>query len=392
MLRQRDGAPHVARYLDWSIQHHLVCCSLSPPVLPVQDFDEHECRFLGSIVSSWVIYGCSYIKSEIGFRIPIWCQLCSSVIVVLGVYWLPESPRWLMAQDRIEDATQVLARYHGEGNRQHPIVVLQLTEMQKQIATDASDKTWWDYRELVNTRSARRRMTCALGMAVFGQLSGSSVTGYYLPVMLQTAGITSKRKELLLNAFNPIICLVCAITGARFTDKIGRRPLLLWSLLFISIIFGVLTGTSKAATENPDNVAAANATIAFIYIFSAVFSFGWNPLQSMYISETLSTATRAKGTALGNFVSSICSAIITYSSSPALAAIRYYFYLVFVFWDLFELAIIYLLFPETKDRTLEELAEVFEDARPVKRSLLKRDAATVIKTLHAQDAKPQMEN
>ena len=51
--------------------------------------------YIGSIIASWVVYGCENIDSDVGFRIPIWCQLISSCIVALGVWWLPESPRWL---------------------------------------------------------------------------------------------------------------------------------------------------------------------------------------------------------------------------------------------------------------------------------------------------------
>jgi hypothetical protein len=106
-------------------------------------------------------------------RIPIWCQLLTSVFVAVGVWFLPESPRWLMAQDDLEGATRVLARYHGEGDPSHPMVQLQLKEMTMQIGTDDSDKKWWDYHELWNTHSARRRLICVLGMACFGQLSGN---------------------------------------------------------------------------------------------------------------------------------------------------------------------------------------------------------------------------
>ncbi|KAK2778029.1 hypothetical protein FQN52_002934 [Onygenales sp. PD_12] len=343
-------------------------------------------RYIGSIVASWVIYGCATIESDVGFRIPIWCQLLTSVIVAGGVWFLPESPRWLIAQDRTDDAINVLARYHGEGDRNHPIVVLQLKEMQSQIAIDASDKKWWDYRELYNSHSAKHRLICVIGMACFGQLSGNSLTSYYLPVMLENAGITSEKTKLMLNGINPAICFVASITGARLTDKIGRRPLLIYSLIFCSACFAILTGTSKLATDDASNKAAANTTIAFIYIFGAVFSFGWTPLQSMYIAETLTTTTRAKGTAVGNFMSSVSSIIIQYSSGPAFEDIKYYFYLFFVFWDIFEVVVMWFYFPETKERTLEELAEVFEAPNPVKRSLVRRDESTVLNTLKVEDA------
>ncbi|RLM00075.1 hypothetical protein CFD26_105778 [Aspergillus turcosus] len=340
--------------------------------------------YIGSIVASWVSYGCANIQSHVGFRIPIWCQLISSVVVAVGVWFLPESPRWLMAQDRVEDAVEVLARYHGEGDPSHPMVTLQIKEMQHQISTDGSDKTWWDYRDLFNTHSARRRLICVVGMACFGQLSGNSVTSYYLPSMVANAGIADEKTQLLINGIYPVICLVAAVTGARLTDKIGRRPLMIYSLLFCSVAFAIITGTSKMATDQPDNAHAANTTIAFIYLFGIVFSFGWTPLQSMYIAETLTTTTRAKGTAFGNLMSSISSTIIQYASGPAFEKIHYYFYLVFVAWDLIEAVVIWFYFPETKERTLEELAEVFEAPNPVKKSLQKRDISSVLNTLEVQ--------
>jgi len=337
--------------------------------------------YIGSIIASWVVYGCSYVDSPTAWRIPVWTQLITSSLVCLSVWFLPESPRWLMAQDRLDDATKILAKYHGEGSADHPMVQLQLKEMVSQIGLNDSDKRWWDYRELYNTHSARRRLICVIGMGCFGQISGNSLSSYYLPAMLKNAGITNEKTVLMLNGINPAISFLGAVLGARLTDRIGRRPLLIYSLLFCSMCFAIITGTSKMSTDDPTKTAAANTTVAFIFIFGIVFSFGWTPLQSMYIAETLPTSTRAKGTAVGNFSSSVASTIIAYSSGPAFLEIKYYFYLVFVFWDLFEVAIIYFYFPETKDRTLEELAEVFEAPNPVKKSLEKRNATTVMNTL-----------
>lgn len=290
-----------------------------------------------------------------------------------------------MAQDRHGDAIKVLATYHGEGDEKHPMVQLQMHEMSSQIAAEASDKKWWDYHELWNTHSARRRLICVLGMACFGQISGNSLSSYYLPVMLTNAGIVDEKKVLALNGVNPALSFLGAILGARMTDVIGRRPLLLYTIVFASCCFAIITGTSKLSLDDPSNTAAANTTVAFIFIFGIVFSFGWTPLQSMYIAETLPTSTRAKGTAIGNFASSAASTVIQYSSGPAFQNIGYHFYLVFVFWDLFEAVFIYYFFPETKDRTLEELAEVFEAPNPVTKSLEKRSAQTVMNTLHVTE-------
>ncbi|KFY31700.1 hypothetical protein V493_00880 [Pseudogymnoascus sp. VKM F-4281 (FW-2241)] len=337
--------------------------------------------YIGSIAAAWVVYGCNRFDNSYNWRIPIWGQLLTSSLVAVGVWFLPESPRWLMAQDRVEEAADVLARYHGEGSASHPMVQLQMKEMSQQITSDASDKKWYDYHELYNTHSARRRLICVVGMACFGQISGNSLTSYYLPEMASQAGIAGVQTQLVLNAINPVLCLFASCAGARLTDKIGRRPLLLYSIVFCSFCFAIMCGCSHMVSVDASNKAAANASVAFIYIFGIVFSFAWTPLQSMYIAETLPTSTRAKGTAFGNLCSSIASTIIQYSSGPAFEKIGYLFYIVFVVWDLVEWVVMYFYFPETKQRTLEELAEVFEAPNPVKKSLEKRSARTVMATM-----------
>ena len=97
--------------------------------------------------------------------------------------------------------------------------------------------------------------------------------------MLETAGITDEHKVLALNGINPVLCFLGAILGARMTDVLGRRPLLLYTTVFCSICFAIITGTSKMATEDPTATNAANTTVAFIFIFGIVFSFGWTPMQ-----------------------------------------------------------------------------------------------------------------
>jgi MFS family permease len=200
--------------------------------------------------------------------------------------------------------------------------------------------------------------------------------------MMKTAGIDDEHTQLRLNGIYPVLCWFGAIFGARMTDRIGRRPLLIYSILFSAICFAIITGTTKISVEN-HNKMATNATITFVYLFGIVFSFGWTPLQSMYIAETLPTETRAKGTALGNFGSNVAGTVVQYASGPAFKHLTFYFYLVFVAWDLIEAVVIYFFFVETKERTLEELEEVFSDPHPVKKSLQKRSVNTVAATVGA---------
>ncbi|KAH8697391.1 putative MFS monosaccharide transporter [Talaromyces proteolyticus] len=340
--------------------------------------------YVGSIVASWVTYGTAFLDGESSFRLPLWLQLVSSGIVAMGIWFSPESPRWLMAHNRRDEAERVLARLHGDGFVGHADVQLQLAEMDNQISTAGSDKRWWDYKELFNTRSARRRMICVVGMSWFGQYSGNALVSYYFPVIIEQTGITNPHTQLLLNALNPVISWIAAILGALLLDRVGRRPFLLSGVLGMSMCLAVVTGCTKLSVDET-NQAAGHAGIFFIYLFSAIFALCLVPLLSFYVAETLPTETRAKGTAIGQVVGSAASILGQYTTAAAIASIGYYYYLVFIFWDLVEFTIIYFFFVETKERTLEELAEIFEAPNPVKKSLEKRSLQTVRRTIGTEN-------
>lgn len=87
-----------------------------------------------------------------------------------------------MSNDRHEEAIRVMAKYHGEGDRNSPIVLLTYREMIEEIATEGSDKRWWDYSDLFNTKAAWWRLACVVGMAFFSQVCSSSLLFSYLIV------------------------------------------------------------------------------------------------------------------------------------------------------------------------------------------------------------------
>ncbi|KAJ9130906.1 Sugar/inositol transporter [Pleurostoma richardsiae] len=345
---------------------------------PLSSFLETN-YFIGSIIASWVTYGTQYMAGEIAFRLPIWLQMVSSVYVCSGVFFCPESPRWLMARDRYEEAEAILVKYHSGGAVGDPYVQLQLLEMRAQISSDGSDKRWWDYRDLYNTPSARRRLICVVAFGWFGQYSGNALVSYYFPVIVEETGITSSHTQLLLNALNPVVSWVAAVIGSMLSDRVGRRPLMLAGFSGCALCLAIVTGLSKDSITT-GNRAAGNAGIFFIYLFSVIFSFCLTPLQPFYISEVLTMETRAKGNAVGQIVASAAGILGQYTTAVAIGSIGYYYYLVFIFWDCFEVFIVYLFFPETKGRTLEEINEIFDDPHPVKKSLAGRMHDTVLNT------------
>ena len=123
---------------------------------------------IGAILASSIAYGTGPMDSQLSWRIPLILQVVPAAIVVLFSLTLPESPRWLIANDRLDEAKALLAKFHAEGDENSPLIALELAEMQASIKQQASDKRWYDYSELFNSRSNRYRTFLNVSMACIG--------------------------------------------------------------------------------------------------------------------------------------------------------------------------------------------------------------------------------
>ena len=85
------------------------------------------------------------------------------------VWFLPETPRWVVSVGERTEARRVLSKYHADNDTNSAIVKLQMREIDDHVLLDGSDKRWWDYSDLYSSRSARYRSFMVLTMAFFGQ-------------------------------------------------------------------------------------------------------------------------------------------------------------------------------------------------------------------------------
>lgn len=202
-------------------------------------------------------------------------------IAMVFMFFFPESPRWLISRDRREEAVQIFAKYHADGDVHAPIVTLQVNEIVEQMSLYRDENPWWDFSELYNTRAARYRLAMVIAMAFFGQWSGNNVVcvdtsvvdeksadapqvSYFMPKMFEQAGIENASTQLLLTAINPIFSMLAAIYGASLLDKLGRRKMLLIGLGGGLMAYCLLTAFTAESEKKPD---LGYGVIVSIYIF-----------------------------------------------------------------------------------------------------------------------------
>ena len=121
-------------------------------------------RYGGIIPAAAITLGTQNIKSDLSWRLPLIFQCVPAMIVLCVIWFLPESPRWLLAHKRDGEARAFLIRFHGGGDPKHPIVAIEWEEFNNSIATDGADKRWYDYSELYKTRDRLWRFLMVIMM------------------------------------------------------------------------------------------------------------------------------------------------------------------------------------------------------------------------------------
>ncbi|KAI9057962.1 hexose transporter [Trametes sanguinea] len=312
--------------------------------------------FLGSITAAWTTFGTFHIPTSWSWRIPSAIQALPSVIQVFLIWFVPESPRWLCSKGREEQAIRVLAYYHANGNRNDPLVEYEFEEIRAAIRFDrevASNVGWMSF---VKTPGNRRRLRIMIAIAFFSQWSGNNLIAYYMNKIFDSIGITDPTTQLLINGCLNIYNFIIAVVAGLLCDKIGRRPLFIASTIGM-FVFWVLQTACFALYSEKGNITAAHTFIAMIFLF-----YGFYDVRRLflYTVEILPFPLRAKGFTIFNFALSLSLIFNQYVNPIALQALGWKYYIVYVCWLAFEVCFIFRYLIETKNRTLEETAALFD--------------------------------
>ncbi|KAH7889037.1 general substrate transporter [Phlebopus sp. FC_14] len=315
--------------------------------------------YLGSITAAWTTYGTFTIPSSWSWRIPSALQGLPSVIQLFLIWFVPESPRWLMSKGKEERALRILAYYHANGDECDPLVEYEFEEIKAAIALDrqVADNVGW--YSLFATPGNRKRLRVIIALAFFSQWSGNGLVSYYLNKVFDAIGLTDPTTQLLINGFLNIFNFIVALVAGFCCDRAGRRPLFLISCAGM-LVFWTAQTICFSIDQQTGNVVAGHALIAFIFLYYGFYDIAFTPLIVSYTVEILPYALRAKGFTVFNFMLSL-SLIVNQSVNPiAIDALQWKYYLVYLFWLCFELAFCHFFIVETKNRTLEETAALFD--------------------------------
>lgn len=303
-------------------------------------------------------YAFSGLSAHISWRIMLAVGILPSVFIGFALFVIPESPRWLVMQNRVEEARSVLLRT----NENEKEVEERLAEIQQAAGFANSDKyeekpVW---RELLFPPPALRRMLITgLGIQFFQQISGIDATVYYSPEILQEAGIEDKSKLLAATVAVGITKTIFILVAIVLIDKLGRKPLLLISTIGMTVCLFSMGATLSIFGQGPLVIALA---VLFVCGNVAFFSVGLGPVCWVLTSEIFPLRVRAQASALGAVANRVCSGIVAMSFLSVAEAITFSgTFFLFSAISALAIAFVFTLVPETKGKSLEEIEMIFQN-------------------------------
>lgn len=267
-----------------------------------------------------------------------------------------------------EEALQILADLHGNGNRLDELVVLEFEEIKEQVAFERTEGAK-SYADLLKPGILRRvGLGCSLQM--WSQLSGMNVMMYYIVYVFEGAGLTGVRGNLIADSVQYVLNVAFTVPAIIYIDRWGRRPLLIIGStlmgFFLSLVGGLQGRYGEWGTINgsavwviTNNQAVTKAIIVCSYFFVCSFAITMGPVSWTYPAEIFPMKVRAKAVSLATATNWLFNFALAWAVPPGLSHIAWKTYFVFAAFN-FAAAIHFVFcFPETAQRTLEEIEEVF---------------------------------
>ncbi|KAI1343264.1 guanine deaminase [Xylariaceae sp. FL0016] len=320
--------------------------------------------FVGSLLAAGICFGTNRISSNYAWKIPSWLQMCPSLVQIALIFFVPESPRWLVTKDRNEEAFDILAKYHAEGDRDSEFVKAEWAQLQTTISLEL-EHAKRSYMDLVATSGMRRRMLISAMLGLFTQWSGNTLISYYLSDILDMIGKTDSVFKQKINVAIAAWQLINGAIASVLVKRFKRRQMYLTCTISLLVVYiGWTISMQKAMTNansgTPNNVANG-FVLFFIFAYSPCYNIGYNALTYTFMVELWPYAERSRGLAFFQLFGRLAGFFTTFVNPIGLDNAGWHYLISYCCFLAFEIAFVYFMFPETFGRTLEELAFLFED-------------------------------
>ncbi|KAF9068172.1 hypothetical protein BDP27DRAFT_1224731 [Rhodocollybia butyracea] len=315
----------------------------------------------GTVIAYWIDFGMSFVDTSISWRLPIGLQMIFAVILLLGIYRLPESPRYLLSTGQHDEGTRVVAALaalpvdHDE------------TQLQKRLIIEALENVGDLQIKHVLTRGPSqhlRRTLIGASSQLFQQIGGCNAVIYFAPVIYQQYIGLDRRLSLILGGVNSTVYALSAFGSYPMIERVGRRNMFIWGTAGQAFAMFLASFCLIPANVYGDLSSGANkGAVVGLFVFLISFGCTWLELPWLYPTEINPNAIRTNANAISTMTNWSWNFAVVMFTPPLLNAIGGFG--TFLFFGIVNLSFfpfIYLFYPETRGRALEEIDIIFAKA------------------------------
>ena len=285
---------------------------------------------------------------EIAWRWMLGVMVVPSVLFLVFLMTVPETPRWLMARGHEEKAIAISRRLCNTVEESDE----QIQEIRDQLAAAGSQATLSQFF----TRRYFKVIALAFFIAMFNQLSGINAILYYAPEVMKQAG-ADDNAALLMSVGVGLMNLIATMAALTVIDRIGRRSLMIVGSIGYLVSMGFLTAV-MFMFQGHFNSTSSTLVLIGLLVFIAAHAFGQGSVIWVFISEIFPTRVRGLGQSLGSLTHWVFAAITTYAFPPIIGAWGGgWAFSVFLVCMFGQLVWVLTKMPETKGIPLEEMED-----------------------------------
>ncbi len=328
------------------------CIGVASMLTPLYISEMSPARIRGALVSLnqlaitvgiVVAYGVDYaLAAHKDWRMMFISAVLPAIVLVIGMLFLPESPRWLAKKGRREDALNNFRRLGREDEAQQ-----ELADVERVLREETGK-----FSELFRP-GFRTAVWIGVGLAVFQQITGINTIIYYAPTILRNAGFSSARVAILGTVGIGVVNVLATVVSILLIDRLGRKPLLLVGCLGQAAMLGYV-GYSFAQHHH------GLAVFVGVLLYIVFFAISLGPVVWLMLSEIYPTKIRGAAMSLATFANWFANWVVTVTFLSLLDKLgSVHTFLLFAILSIAAMLFCLWLVPETKGRSLEEIEDSF---------------------------------
>jgi hypothetical protein len=305
-------------------------------------------------------------EKAVAWRFPLALQLLFAWILFFGMFFLPFSPRWLATRHRDDDCVAALCRLRRLP-AEDPTLRAEFLEIKAAVMFDEEVNeelrkgggrlgSW----SAMLTRNMFKRVMIGVWIMIFQQFTGINAVLYYAPQLFESFGFSSTTETLLATGVTGILDVIFTIPAVLWLDKWGRKAFLIVGALSMFVCHCIVAGVDGAFENDWDTHRAGGwCSVVFIWFFACSFAYSWGPVAWVLTQELFPASLRSRGVSIVSSTNWMFNFVIGLTTKDMIANMKFGTYIFFASFCLGGAIFVWLLVPETKDRTLEELDVYF---------------------------------